>query len=340
MSKYYNIINNNKSMKTILKAIANLLFPILYFIGWPFTFVAVGWLKYVRRKNKGNSIFMFWGMLPIVDHYYQPLINPHKHLRKSLREDRLLPEIDFNVEEQLQLLSRFNYNEELLQFPIERDVNSLSFYHDNGTFGFGDAEYLYNMIRHLKPKRIIEIGCGSSTLMTVNAYKKNKQDDSSYDCKITCIEPYEEPWLEQLGVDILRSKLEDIDVSIFKTLEKNDILFIDSSHIIRPQGDVLMEYLEILPQLNSGVIIHIHDIFSPKDYPDRWIFGKQHRLWNEQYLLEAFLYYNNQFRIVGSLNYLSHHYAAEFSAKCPIYAKNINVKRRDEDPASFWIIKN
>ena len=327
-------------MKRILKVIANLFFPILYFIGWPFTFIATGWLKYVRRKLKGNSIFMFWGVLPVVDHYYQPLINPAKHLKKSLRDDRSLPGIDFNVEEQLQILNQFNYNEELLLFPLEKNENTVSFHHDNENFGFGDAEYLYNMVRHLKPKRIIEIGSGFSTSMTVSACKKNKQDDPSCACKVTCIEPYEAPWLEQLEIEILRSKLEDVDMSVFKMLEANDILFIDSSHIIRPQGDVLMEYLEILPQLNSGVVIHIHDIFSPKDYPDRWIFGKQHRLWNEQYLLEAFLYYNNQFRVIGSLNYLSHHYATEFSAKCPIYAKNINIKRKDEDPASFWIRKN
>ena len=329
-----------RTIKQALKAIANFFFPILYFIGWPFTFIATGWLKYVRRKHKGLSVFMFWGVLPVADHYYQPLINPGKHLKKSLRDDRPLPGIDFNVKEQLQLLSQFNYNEELLQFPLEKDVNSHSFHHYNDSFCFGDAEYLYNMIRHFKPERIIEIGSGSSTLMTINACRKNKHDDPSNDCKIVCIEPYEQPWLEQLGIEILRSKVEDVDMSIFKALKANDILFIDSSHIIRPQGDVLTEYLEILPQLNSGVVIHVHDIFSPKDYPDEWILGREHRLWNEQYLLEAFLSFNNQFRIIGSLNYLSHHYATEFSAKCPVYAQGINAKRKDEDPASFWIIKN
>jgi predicted O-methyltransferase YrrM len=288
----------------------------------------------------GNSIFMFWGVLPILDHHYQPLINPKKHLKKSLRDDRVLPCIDFNVKEQLQLLSQFNYNEELLQFPLKKVENVISFYHDNPNFGFGDAEYLYNMIRHLKPKRIIEIGSGFSTLMTFNACRKNKQEDQSNNCNVICIEPYELLWFEQFDVEIMKIKLEDVDMSVFKTLEKNDILFIDSSHIIRPQGDVLTEYLDILPQLNPGVVIHIHDIFTPKDYPDKWIYGKEHRLWNEQYLLEAFLYYNNQFRIVGALNYLSHHYSKEFSAKCPIYAKNININRKGDDPASLWIIKN
>ena len=329
-----------KIIKQTLKAIANFFFLVLYFITWPFTFIATGWLKRIRRKHKGLGIFMFWGVLPVADHYYQPLINPRKHLKKSLRDDRLLVGIDFNVKEQLQLLSQFCYNEELLRIPLKKENDSLSFYHDNDTFSFGDAEYLYNIIRHFKPERIIEIGSGSSTLMTVNACTKNKKDDPLYDCSIVCIEPYEQPWLEQLDVEILRSRLEDLDMSIFKALKANDILFIDSSHVIRPQGDVLTEYLEILPQLNSGVVIHIHDIFSPKDYPDKWILGKEHRLWNEQYLLEAFLFYNNQFRIIGSLNYLSHHYSTEFCEKCPVYAKGGNIKRKEDDPASFWLVKN
>ena len=72
-----------KIIKQALKAIANFFFPILYFIGWPFTFIATGWLKHIRRKHKGLPIFMFWGILPVADHYYQPLINPKKHLKAS-----------------------------------------------------------------------------------------------------------------------------------------------------------------------------------------------------------------------------------------------------------------
>ena len=110
-------------------------------------------------------------------------------------------------------------------------------------------------------------------------------------------------------------------------------MFIDSSHIIRPQGDVLFEILEILPVLSSGVIVHIHDIFSPKDYPDKWIL-KEHRLWNEQYLLEAFLSNNRDFEIIGSLNYLMHNYPKELKSVSPILNKQEN-----REPGSFWIRK-
>jgi hypothetical protein len=123
--------------------------------------------------------------------------------------------------------------------------------------------------------------------MVINAIHENKIESTEYQCQHICIEPYEQPWLEKVDVELKRNKVEELDLSLFNILEENDILFIDSSHVIRPQGDVLFEILEILPILNSGVIIHIHDIFTPKDYLDEWIYQDK-KLWNEQYLLEAF----------------------------------------------------
>ena len=188
------------------------------------------------------------------------------------------------------------------------------------------------MIRLFKPKRIIEIGSGSSTLMAKNAIYKNKSESNDYICEHICIEPYEQPWLNHIGVKVIRKKVETIELNFFSSLKKNDILFIDSSHIIRPQGDVLFEYLEILPSLNEGVIVHIHDIFTPKDYLDEWF---SEYFWNEQYLLEAFLSFNKDFRIIGATNYLSHKYNVQFSEKCPVYKMQVG-----REPGSFWIIKN
>jgi predicted O-methyltransferase YrrM len=197
----------------------------------------------------------------------------------------------------------------------------------------GDAEYLFSIIRKFKPKKIIEIGSGYSTLILLEALKKNKLEDKQYECVLTCIEPYEKPWLEKLEEDLLREKVEDIDLNFFNILSENDIFFIDSSHVIRPQGDVLFELLQILPSLNKGVLIHIHDIFSPKDYPESWII-KDHRLWNKQYLLEAFLTCNSSFEIIGSLNLLKHQYFKEISKKLPILRK-----QQHREPAAFWIRK-
>ena len=297
------------------------------------TFYASKWLKLMIEKypNEVDDVFMKVGVLPVLDYYYQPMINPKKHLYKSLREDRDLPGIDFNTEEQLSLLRNFNYNNELLNFPIDQK-EEIEFYYNNGSYGSGDAEYLYNMIRHFKPSKIIEIGSGSSTLMALNAINQNKKEDNKYKCQHICIEPYEQPFLEKIGVQLIREKVETFDKSFFQILEENDILFIDSSHIIRPQGDVLYIYLNILPTLKPGVLVHVHDIFMPKDYLDEWIYD--HILFNEQYLLEAFLTFNPNFKIIGALNYLSHNYQKEFASVCPIFAKQQN-----REPGGFWMVK-
>ncbi len=105
----------------------------------------------------------------------------------------------------------------------------------------------------------------------------------------------------------MRQKVKDVDVVFFSALEENDILFIDSSHMIRPEGDVLFEYLELLPTLKPGVLVHVHDIFTSRNYPREWL-QDEVRMWNEQYLLEAFLTHNRNWKIIGALNYLRHNH--------------------------------
>jgi len=282
-----------------------------------------------------RKIFDAVGVYPILDHYYEPLFKKSR-IKKSLREDRILPGLDFNEEEQLAILEKFDYNEELLKYPLEKpsDYSRPLFYYNNPNFKSGDAEYLYNVIRLYKPSKIVEIGSGFSTLIAHEANLKNEREDGNFTCEHICIEPYQRNWLEDTGVSVIRQPVEQIEVEWFKRLNQNDILFIDSSHIIRPQGDVLFEYLHILPVLNSGVMIHIHDIFTPKDYPADWLFKKV-RLWNEQYLLEAFLSFNHQFKIIGALNFLAHHYTNELSTKCPIFSREITLR----EPGSMWLKK-
>ena len=270
-----------------------------------------------------------FGIFPIRDHYYEPLFNP-AHLRKPLDEDRALPGIDWNVAEQLDLMQKFQFNQELMAFPVEQ-LHPREFSYDNGVFGFGDAEYLYNVIRFFRPRRLIEIGSGQSTLLAAHAIEANRRDDPE-PCEHICIEPYENEWLEELNVKVIREPVELVDKDIFRSLTANDILFIDSSHVIRPQGDVLFEYLEILPILNHGVLVHVHDIFSPRDYPEDWI-SRRVRLWNEQYLLEAFLSFNDTFKIIGALNFLKHHYPHELASCCPILKEQMDSR----EPGSFWM---
>jgi predicted O-methyltransferase YrrM len=251
----------------------------------------------------------------------------------ALSKERHLPAIDLNVAEQLSLLAQFRFREELRKCPLE-PAKHLEFYYNNGSFEAGDAEYLYSLIRLVKPRRVIEIGSGYSTLMSRNAIRENEAENSSYSCDHVCIEPYEQPWLEELGIRIIRRRVEECEIDLFRALDSGDILFIDSSHVIRPQGDVLFEILELLPLLKPGVFVHIHDIFTPRDYPREWVID-QIRLWNEQYLLECFLAFNNRFRVMGALNFLRHHYPEALGEQLPI----IRAAMEQREPGSFWIVR-
>jgi hypothetical protein len=307
---------------------------------FPFTLLSALFLRFTRSFGIKYLILSKWlferiGLYPIIDHYYEPLFQP-KYIKEPLESNRILKSIDFNIKEQLWIIKQFHYNQELIQFPIVTK-NPLEFSYDEGSYPRGDSEYYYNIIRYYKPRKIIEIGSGQSTLMAHNAIEMNLKEDDNYLCDLICIEPFEQYWLERLSnVTIIRKKVENIDISFFEQLTRNDILFIDSSHIIRPQGDVLFEFTQILPILKSGVLIHFHDIFTPKDYPEEWII-KSKLFWNEQYLLESFLSYNNKFKIIGSLNYLANNYPSDFLEKTPMLKLKLKGCRADYALGSMWL---
>lgn len=310
---------------------------ILDIIALPLTIISAMFLKLVRlywinwfvnRMPLTKKVLLKIWVFPISKHYYDPLFN---HENTNFTKERKLNWIDFNITGQLEMLNNFNFQEELLKFPREK-TNNTEFYYHNGSYSPGDSEFLYSIIRSKKPNKIIEIGSWNSTLMVINATKKNKEENSNYTCEHTCIEPYEMPWLEQTWVKVIREKVEDIDLNIFKDLKENDILFIDSSHIIRPGWDVLSEYLEILPTLNSWVLVHIHDIFTPYEYPKQWL-KEWVSFWNEQYLLEAFLTNNETFEIVWMLHYLNINYNEDLVKKFPV------LKEKAEGPWSLWLRK-
>jgi predicted O-methyltransferase YrrM len=303
----------------------------------PLTYVSGYWMKVLRTLGLehmpvSRRVLIAIGVMPLRDHYNEPMINPG-HLRYPLSDERKLPGINLNVTEQLSVLSKFAYRQELLQFPLTKGEH-LQFYYHNGSFASGDAEYLYSMVRLYKPKKIIEIGCGASTLMMRHAINRNALDNPSYRCEHICIEPYEQPWLEELGIQVIRHRVEECDMSLFTTLDRNDLLFIDSSHVIRPQGDVLFEYLEVLPTLKSGVLVHIHDIFTPRDYLHEWVIVRA-KLWNEQYLLEGFLSFNKEFRVLGAVNFLKNRYPNILGECFPILQSEMSSR----EPGSFWLVR-
>lgn len=308
------------------------LVPVVDLFAAPLVYPAACLLKLVRclgvaRLPWCRRALLQVGVFPIHRHYYEPQFD-HRALRRPLSEERSLPGIEWNEAGQLAMLKTFRYAAELEGIAGERREPP-EFHFGNGTFESGDAEYLYQWIRASKPRRIVEIGSGYSTLMAARAVKRNLADDPKYACRHVCIEPYEMPWLERVGVEVIRRRVEDVGLGVFGELERGDLLFIDSSHMIRPQGDVLFEFLEILPTLRTGVAVHVHDIFTPRDYLPAWVL-EQVRFWNEQYLLEAFLSGNREWRVVGALNLLKHRHFDALKSVCPYLTS-------DREPGSFYM---
>ena len=318
------------------RRIADLMLPVLDVALSPFTLLAAIWLKGIRRAGvqrlrASRAVLRAVGVFPVRDHYYEPMFHP-KHLHRPLDAPRALPGIRMDDDTQLALLARFHFQDELRAIPMQPS-GPAGFGYDNPNFRAGDAEYLYCMIRHFRPARLVEIGSGMSTLMAQLAIEANHREDPSYTCAHVCVEPYEMAWLERLpGIRVMRDRVENMRYELFEELRADDILFIDSSHVIRPQGDVLTEYLDILPRLAAGVFVHVHDIFTPRDYPAVWIVD-QVRLWNEQYLLEAFVSHNDAFRVVGALNHLRHAHPAELAKALPVFGADPGRY----EPGSFWM---
>lgn len=172
-----------------------------------------------------------------------------------------------------------------------------------------DAFVLYAMLRHLKPARYLEVGSGLSTYYCSLAAKRNAEEGSQ--TEITCIEPFPYDALYQIdGIEIIASLVQDVSIDLFETLGNNDVLFIDSSHVLRIDGDVPFLFLEVMPRLAEGVHVHVHDIPFPYNIPfpaDYWVTmdgpnrplaaGNWPVYWNEAMMLQAFLAFNSHFEI-------------------------------------------
>ena len=160
------------------------------------------------------------------------------------------------------------------------------------------------MQRELTRKHLIEIGSGHSTLLAAQAFQKIAQEGRAGEL-IAC-EPYPKEFLRRgfPGLSrLIEKKVQDVPLAEFEALGRNDILFIDSSHVLKIGSDVQFEFLEILPRLKPGVLVHFHDIFLPEEYPRQWILEK-HKFWTEQYLLQAFLACNQSFEVLWASNFM------------------------------------
>jgi hypothetical protein len=241
-------------------------------------------------------------------HFYSPVIDAKELQRDAARvwsHAVELPGIDFNEVEQRRWLTEvlpqhlpdYDYPDEL---PPNSDESA--FYTKNTQYSWLDARALFAFLRELRPRRMVEIGSGFSSLLAADVNRRFL--DGRLD--LTCIEPYPRPFLRKgiPGISrLIEARVQDVALNTFTCLEAGDILFIDSSHVSKTGSDVNFIYFEILPRLCPGVVVHIHDIFFPHDYPQQWVLELGIH-WNEQYLVRAMLTDSRGFSVLLGCAYV------------------------------------
>ena len=281
-----------------------------------------------------KRLFAFWEKLgfhltPV--HFYQALPDTRELSDELWSTHSACVGIDFNEQCQLDLLEKYSrFKNEYDAFPESKGTTRHQYYTVNSYYEWVDGEVLYSTIRHFKPARIFEIGSGFSTFLSAQAILENKKEYSDYDCELVAFEPYPNDTLKEGFPGLTRlmpTKIQKVPVEEFMKLEENDILFIDSSHVSKIGSDVQYEYAEILPRLAKGVIVHIHDIFSPAEYPKRWLF-EDRKFWNEQYLVQAFLQFNDSFEILWAGSYMHLTHPDKLKAAFDTYKGNETWPRR------------
>jgi hypothetical protein len=284
-----------------------------------------------------RSLFESWereGFHVVPNHFYEPIPDSRELRDELFATPSLMPGVDMRLVEQRALIADFanRYSAEYNAFPARATDDPLNFSFQQGMYGPVDAESLYCMVRHFKPRRVVEIGSGHSTLITAQALRKNAGEPGGHVCEFTSIEPYPSELLLR-GISglsrLIREPVQRVPLALFESLGEGDILFIDSSHVLKLGSDVQYEFLEVLPRIGRGAVVHVHDIFFPCDYPKTWVKDLR-RFWNEQYLLHAFLMFNHAFRVLfcGS--------ALEQAAPDDLARAFPSLRRERSDPSSLW----
>ena len=194
-----------------------------------------------------------------------------------------------------------------------------------------EAEALYGLIRQKQPARIIEIGCGHTTLLISEAIRA--EYDIGYSPDYICIDPYRPTYLKKPPREVSRfmdTSLQSVPLDLFCALRAGDVLFIDSSHVVSYGSDTVYELTSILPELHAGVLVHIHDIFLPYEYPTEWLRNSRF-FWNEQYMLATLLRDNPRYKIYWPLHQL---YRERHDALLGLFPLLSDATQR---PGAYWI---
>lgn len=273
-------------------------------------------------------------ILPV--HYYSPVPDTRRLTGPPPDARLVLGAGDLDAERGAVLVENMGarFGREFVELATKAPRGPHDYDAANSAYGPFDAFTLYAMIRDARPARMVEIGSGHSTLAAAAAVRRNLADDPGKACDYICIEPYPPDFLRppppEVG-KIIDKPLQDAPLVLFDNLGHGDILFIDSTHVVNFASDVVREILAILPRLASGVLIHIHDVFLPDEYPQTWIHSGRF-FWNEQYLLRAFLLFNDEFEVLLPSQFVFRSHAARLRA-----ALGGAFEFDDLGPTAFWL---
>ena len=254
----------------------------------------------LRRLNffSAHRMLQPWLSHPL-GHFYSPVGDIERLAGDRVRlwpESATCPGVDFHAEAQARLL-RDVFPSLLADFdyPLRAGEDEPVYRLDNPQFGEADARGLFALLRYWRPRRMIEIGSGYSTLLSADINRRFLAGTMH----ITAIEPFPRPFLRGLaGLGTLRvERVQDTPVEIFAGLGAGDVLFVDSSHVLKTGSDLVHLLTQVLPGLASGVRLHFHDLFLPDEYPPQWVID-ENRSWNEQYVLQAMLACSPRYRVV------------------------------------------
>lgn len=249
--------------------------------------------------------------------------------------------VNLNEVRQAQLLEEFGSLCKDIPFT-ENPTERLRYHFRNEYFSYADGVTLFCMLRHIRPQRVIEVGSGFSSALMLDTNDRFLGRSINF----TFIEPHPERlesliWdADRTSTKILRQSVQSTPVSVFRELQANDVLFIDSSHVSKTGSDVNFLLFEILPILAPGVHVHFHDVFYPFEYPKDWIY--EGVAWNEAYLLRAFLQYNLSFEIEFFVSFVMRHLKDRVAGIMPLALKSEKEKISLYDDApggSIWLIK-
>jgi SAM-dependent methyltransferase len=269
-------------------------------------------------------------------HFYSPVVNRREvqQERSRIFARRSQVGVDLRAASQQRLFAELARHFPTAPFADHKG-GRLRYHYDNPSYNFGDAVVYWAMLNRLRPRRIVEIGSGFSSALALDAI-----DILGLPTVCTFIDPFPEvvrQATEPLDPRhrIVPSRVQDTDLGEFAALTAGDLLFIDSSHVLKTGSDVHFELTEILPRLQPGVIVHFHDVFANFEYPEQWVLDANHS-WNEQYALHAFLLFNGAFRIEYFNHWFATTYPQEIRTRCPGQAERILLN----PGGGLWLERN